>query len=133
MKFTKASIKTDFMLSMRNLAQLDRLSSLTNEMLSDSKCDEFASFFSEINNIRKAISTSSSYAEVRQIRPQSQKQVTMSAFEAIDSNILVEIVQHLNSSTCYPDTLPTSFFKGVLDLLEVVNASLFCGGCLQTP
>uniref|UniRef100_A0A672RP97 Reverse transcriptase domain-containing protein n=1 Tax=Sinocyclocheilus grahami TaxID=75366 RepID=A0A672RP97_SINGR len=102
-------------------------------MLSDSKCNEFASFFSEkINNIRKAISTSPSYAEVRHIRPQYQKEDTMSAFEEIDSKILEEIVQHLKSSTCYLDTLPTYFFKRVLncleaDLLEVVNASLLSG------
>uniref|UniRef100_A0A8C2F867 Reverse transcriptase domain-containing protein n=1 Tax=Cyprinus carpio TaxID=7962 RepID=A0A8C2F867_CYPCA len=101
-------------------------------MLSDSKCNDFASFFSEkIINIRKAISTSSSYAEVRQIWPQYQKD-TMSIFEAIDSKILEEIVQHLKSSTCYLDTLPTCFFKSVLncleaDLLEVVNASLLSG------
>ncbi len=56
----------------------------------------------------------------------------MSVFEATDSNILEEIVQHLKSSTCYLDTLPTSFFKSVLncleaDLLEVVNTSLLSG------
>uniref|UniRef100_A0A672KIL5 Reverse transcriptase domain-containing protein n=1 Tax=Sinocyclocheilus grahami TaxID=75366 RepID=A0A672KIL5_SINGR len=106
---------------------------IASEMLSDSKCNEFASFFSEkINNIRKAISTSPSYAEVRHIRPQYQKEDTMSAFEEIDSKILEEIVQHLKSSTCYLDTLPTYFFKRVLncleaDLLEVVNASLLSG------
>ncbi len=51
-------------------------------MLSDSKCSEFASFFSEkISNTRKAINTSSSYAEDRQIRPQFQKEVSMSVFE----------------------------------------------------
>ncbi len=60
-------------------------SQIPNEMLSDSKCNEFASFFSEkINNIRNVIGTSSSYAEVTQIRPQFQKEVTMSVFEAID-------------------------------------------------
>ncbi len=49
-------------------------SQIPSEMLSDSKCNEFASFFSEkINNIRKAIGTSSSYAKVTQIRPQFQK------------------------------------------------------------
>ncbi len=102
-------------------------------MLSERKCNECASFFSEkISNIRKAIGTSSSYAEVRQIRPQLQKEVTMSVFKTIDSKILEEIVQHLKSSTCYLDTLPTSFFKSVLkcleaDLLEVVNASLLSG------
>ncbi len=102
-------------------------------MLSNSKCNEFASFFSEkINNIRKAIGTSSSYAEVRLIRPQFQKEVAMSVFEAIDSKILEEIVQHLKSSTWPLDILPTSFFKSVLncleaDFLEVVNASLLSG------
>ncbi len=59
---------------------------IPSEMLSDSKCNEFASFFSEkISNIRKEIGTSSSNAEVTQIRPQSQKEVTMYVFEAIDS------------------------------------------------
>ncbi len=48
-------------------------SQIPSEMLSDSKCNEFASFFSEkINNIRKEIGTSS-YAEVTQIRLQFQK------------------------------------------------------------
>ncbi len=108
-------------------------SQIPSEMLSDSKCNEFASFISEkISNIRKEIGTSSSNAEVTQIRPQSQKEVTMSVFEAIDSKILEEIVQHLKSSTCFLDTLPTSFFKSVLncleaDLLEVVNTSLLSG------
>ncbi len=81
-------------------------------MLSDSKCNEFASFFTEkINNFRKEIGTSSSYAEVTQIRPQYQKEVTTSVFEEIDSNILEEIVLHLKSSTSYFDTLPTFFFQ----------------------
>ncbi len=63
---------------------------------------------------------------------QFQKEVNISVFEAIDSKILEEIVQHLKSSTCYLDTLPTSFFKSVFncleaDLLKVVNASLLSG------
>ncbi len=109
------------------------LSQIPSEMLSDSKCNEFASFFSEkISNIRKEIGTSSCNTEVTQIRQQSQKEVTMSVFKTIDSKILEEIVQHLKSSTCYLDTLPTSFFKSVLnhleaDLLEVVNTSLLSG------
>ncbi len=73
-------------------ANVERLtnppSQIPSEMLSDSKCNEFASFFSEkINKTRKEIGTSSSYAEVTQIRPQFQKEVTMSVFEAIDSKI----------------------------------------------
>ncbi len=56
----------------------------------------------------------------------------MSVFEEIDSKILEVIVLHLKSSTCYLDTLPTSFFKSVLncleaDFLEVVNSSLLSG------
>ncbi len=87
-------------------------SQIPSEMLSDSKCNEFASFFTEkINNFRKEIGTSSSYADVTQIRPQYQKEVTMSVFEEIDSKILEEIVLHLKTSTCYLDTLPTSFFQ----------------------
>ncbi len=56
----------------------------------------------------------------------------MSALEAIDSNILEEIEQHLKSSPCYLGTLPTYFFKSVLnclevDLLEAVTPQLFLG------
>ncbi len=81
-------------------------------MLSNSKRNEFASFFSEkINNIRKEIGTSYSYAEVTQIRPQFQKGVTMSVFEEYESKMLEEIALHLKSSTCSLDTFPTSFFQ----------------------
>ncbi len=53
-------------------------SQIHSEMISNSKCNEFASFLSEkINNIRKEIGTSSSYAEVTQIQPQFQKEVTV--------------------------------------------------------
>ncbi len=89
-------------------------SQIPSEMHSDSKCNEFAYFFSEkISNIRKEIGTSSCNTEVTQIRQQSQKEVTMSVFKTIDSKILEEIVQHLKWSTCYLDTLPTFFFKSV--------------------
>ncbi|KAK9973180.1 hypothetical protein ABG768_023923 [Culter alburnus] len=87
-------------------------SQIPSEMLSDSKCCEFASFFSEkINNIRKAISTSLSCTGVKQIRSQPPKVAIMSVFEAIDGKILEETVQHLKTSTCALDTLPTSFFS----------------------
>ncbi len=47
---------------------------IPSEMLSNSKCNEFTSFFSENNNnFRKEIGISSSYAEVTQNRPQFQK------------------------------------------------------------
>ncbi len=85
-------------------------SQIPSEMLSDSKCNEFASFSEKISNIRKEIGTSSCNTVVTQIQQQSQKEVTMSVFKTIDSKILEEIVQHLKSSTCSLDTLPTSFF-----------------------
>ncbi len=107
-------------------------SQIPSEMLSDSKCNEFASFFSEkISNIRKEIGTSSCNTEVTQIRPQSQKEVTMSVFETIDSKILEEIVQLLIVNLLSRHT-SYIFFKSVLnslevDLLEVVNTSLLSG------
>ncbi len=60
------------------------------------------------------------------------KKKWLSVFEEIDSKILEEIVLHLKSSICSLDTLPTSFFKSVLNcleaaLLEVVNTSLLSG------
>ncbi len=52
-------------------------SQIPSEMLTESKCNEFASFLSKkINNIRKRLAHSLSYAEVTQIRPQFQKEVT---------------------------------------------------------
>ncbi len=75
-----------FITKKRNYLVTNPPSQIPSEMLSDSKCNEFASFFSEkISNIRKEIGTSSCNTEVTQIRPQSQKEVTMSVFETIDS------------------------------------------------
>jgi hypothetical protein len=39
----------------------------------------------------------------------------MSDFEEIDGKILEETIQHLKTSTCTLDALPTSFFKSVLN------------------
>ncbi len=87
-------------------------SQIPSEMLSDSKCNEFASFFSEkISNIRKEIGTSSCNTEVTQIRQQSQKEVTMSVFKTIDSKILEEIVQHLNRRPAILTHFPLLFSK----------------------
>jgi len=75
------------------------------------------------------ISTSLSSSGVRQIQPQPEKVVTTSVLEEIEGKKLEETVQHLKTSTCDHDALPTSFFKSVLhslkaDLLEVVNVDL---------
>ncbi len=49
-------------------------SQITCEMLSNSKCNKFASFFSDkISNIRNKIGRSSSYAEVTQIQLKFKK------------------------------------------------------------
>jgi len=57
-------------------------------MISDGKCSELASFFSEkINNVRKLISTSLSCSGVRQITQQPEKVVTMSDFGEIDGKM----------------------------------------------
>jgi len=70
------------------------------EMLSESKCSEFASFFSEkINNIRKVISTYLSCAGVRHIRQKPENVVTMSDFEEIDGKILQETVHSQKKGT----------------------------------
>ncbi len=81
-------------------------SQIHSEMLSDSKCNKFAYFFFEkINNIRKEIGTSSSYAEVTQIRLQFQKEETMSVFEEFDSTLnrqpaILTNFSHLFSKVC---------------------------------
>ncbi|XP_073804016.1 uncharacterized protein isoform X1 [Danio rerio] len=120
-------------------ATIERLtnppSQIPSELLSESKCNEFAHFFTDkINNIRKAISSSnqSSCVDIKQAQPQLKKSEIMSDFMAINGKILEEIVQVMKTSTCSLDTLPTSFFKTVftcleMDLLKVVNASLLSG------
>ncbi len=52
---------------------------------------------------------------------------SMSVFEEIDCKPLEKIVPHLKSSTCSLDTFPTSFFKSVLTMLTVYNASFLSG------
>ncbi len=48
----------------------------------------------------------------------------MSVFEAIDSKILEEIVQHLKSSICYLDTLLTSFCKDLSAAFDTVDHNI---------
>ncbi|KAI2655580.1 Retrovirus-related Pol polyprotein [Labeo rohita] len=69
-KFFSNLINSNLINTRTLFATVERLttppSQIPSEMLSDSKCNDFASFFSEkIINIRKVISTSSSYAEVK--------------------------------------------------------------------
>ena len=56
----------------------------------------------------------------------------MTQFHPINYTILEDITQHLNSSSCCLDILPTGFFKSVFncmasDILQIVNMSLLSG------
>ncbi len=108
-------------------------SQIPSEMLSDSKCNKFASFFSEkINNIRKEIGIYSSYAEVTQIWPQFQKEVTLCLFlKKLTATFWKKYYCTLNHQPALLTHFP-HFFLNVLncleaDLLEVVKASLLSG------
>ncbi len=65
----------------------------------------------KISNIRKEIGTSSSYAEVTQIQPQFQKEVTMTVFEAIDSKIWKKEYSTLNRQPAILTHFPHLFSK----------------------
>jgi len=102
-------------------------SQIPREMLSESKCSEFASFFSEkINNIRKVISTFLCCSGLRQIRPQPEKVVAMPVFEKILGKILGGGKIY---STLKYQPAPLTYFPHLgsnleADPLEVENASL---------
>ncbi len=93
-------------------------SQIPSEMLSDSKCNEFASFFSEkINNIRNEIGTSS-YAEVTQIRLQFQKKWLCLFLKKLIAKFLKKKYCTLNRQPVLLTHFPHLFFKSVLNCLE---------------
>ncbi len=97
-------------------------SQIPSEMLSDSKCNEFASFFSEkINNIRKEIGTSSSYAEVTQIRPQFQKEVTMSCLKQLIAKFWKKQYSILNRQPAILTYFPRLFSKVCLTVWKLIS------------
>ncbi len=69
-------------------------SQIPSEMLSNSKCNEFSSFFSEkINNIRKEIGTSSSYSSSSHTDLTAISKISDYVFfEAIDSKMITDSV-----------------------------------------
>ncbi len=94
-------------------------SQIPSEMLSDSKCNEFASFFSEkINNIRKEIGT-------------SYDKILCQFLKQLIAKIWKKSYSTLNRQPAILTHFPHLFFSKVCcleaDLLEVVNASLLSG------
>jgi hypothetical protein len=107
---------------------------VASEHLSTRACNEFASFFTEkIHKIRQAVTASipgSRY--VLSLYPFKMGSDAMTEFFLMDKKGLDDIVQHLNSSSCCLDILPTGFFKTFFncmasDVLEIVNMSLRTG------
>ena len=108
--------------------------SIAQELLSTSKCNEFASFFSnKIEGIRQVISSSMSGTKnMPPLFPDKDNIITMTQFNTIDYKTLDEIMSHLKPSTCALDVLPTSFFKNVFncfasELIQIINNSLLSG------
>ena len=119
-------------------AAVDRLTNppvtVASEHLSTRACNEFASFFTEkIHKIRQAVTASipgSRY--VLSLYPFKMGSDAMTEFFLMDKKGLDDIVQHLNSSSCCLDILPTGFYTTVFncmasDVLEIVNMSLRTG------
>uniref|UniRef100_A0A8D3DAW3 Reverse transcriptase domain-containing protein n=1 Tax=Scophthalmus maximus TaxID=52904 RepID=A0A8D3DAW3_SCOMX len=117
---------------------VDRLTnppvSVVPELLSTRACNEFASFFiDKILKIRQAVSASTSgTGHVLSGCPLKINLITMTQFCPINHKNLEEIIQHLKSSSCCLDILPTGFFKNVSNcmashLLQIVNTSLLSG------
>lgn len=97
------------------LATVDRLinppKSVAPELQSARPCNEFATFFTgKIQEIRQAVSASiSSTAYVMPQCPHRVNWNTMTQFRLINKKNMEDMIQHLNSSTCCLDILPTVF------------------------
>ncbi|XP_032872790.1 uncharacterized protein LOC116970201, partial [Amblyraja radiata] len=108
--------------------------SVAPELLSTRACNEYASFFTnKIQKIRQAVSASTSGAgHVLSMCPLIINSNTMTQFYVINHKTLEDIIQHLKSSSCCIDILPTGLFKGISncmtsDLLQIVHTSLLSG------
>lgn len=112
-------------------ATVDRLTnppvSVASELLSSRACNEFASFFTEkIHKIRQAVTSSiAGTGCLFPLRPPKPGANTMTQFYPINQTYLEEIIQHLKSSSCCLDILPTglqivwsqSFYRLLMHLL----------------
>ncbi len=105
--------------------------SVASELFSTRACNEFASFFTDIiEKIRQAVSAS--VANSVYMHPTKTNPNTMTQFDQINHKNLEDIIQHLKSSSCCLDILPTGFLKKAsnvmtLDLMQIVNTSLISG------
>lgn len=117
---------------------VDRLTnppvSVAPELLSARACNEFSTFFTDkILKIRQSLSPSTLGPEHLQAScPTKLAPYTMTQFNRINHKILEDIIEHLKSSSCCLDILPTNFFKRVYDclasdLLLITNTSLLSG------
>lgn len=89
--------------------------STPHELLSTTKCDEFAVFFQEkVSHIRDNILVNSSNTS-SPTSPSHQIIVisSMSTFSPVNSTDLEEVIQRLKSSTSSLDSIPTKLFKSV--------------------
>ena len=98
---------------------------------SGSKCEEFAAHFRDkIMNIRKGIAQARSNMLATFTLP--PRNMTMSSFALINTEMLSKVVSQLKPSTCPLDPIPTRFFKTIfdsvsMDILSIVNHSLSSG------
>ncbi len=102
---------------------------LSSELLTSAKCNEFAEFFyDKITCIRKNTASTCPLCKVYN-PPASPLQCNLSSFLAVSPSTLIQVISHLNSSTCALDPLPTKFLKTVVncllsDILNIINQSL---------
>ena len=95
-------------------ATVNRLSnppvSLPLELISASKCNEFAIFFNDkVQGIKNAIISTTQTTTLQPARHQE-----LTHFTPVTDKTVEEIICSLSSSTCCLDELPTRFLKSVL-------------------
>ena len=97
-------------------AMVDKLTTppeeIASELFSTEKCNEFAYFFNEkIKSIRLNINTNQQNNTMMQsLKSPRNKSTVMSEFNTVDQKTIEETVQHLKTSTCCLDTIPSDFF-----------------------
>lgn len=100
-------------------ATVDRLTnppvSVAPELLSTKACDEFALLFTnKIHILRQTVNASkSNTGYALSLCPLKISLCSMTQFYPINHKNLEDIIQHLKSSSCCLDILPTDFFKTV--------------------
>ena len=102
--------------------------SLPLELISTSKCNEFAIFFHDkVQGIKNAIISTTKITTL-----QPARHLELTHFTPVTDKTIEETICSLSSSTCCLDELPTRFLKSVLSsllpqLAHLVNISLQTG------